>query len=114
MATHRFTLAQKFRTNGAIDVKYVHFMTKHGPQHFIIVANANGNANKNNTHESNAIVYRYTDGSFMAYQEIKFENTIKQFLPVLVSISFGTDKISSGKCTYSSKTVALACQGGFE
>lgn len=86
MATHRFALAQKFRTNGAVDVRYIHFMTKHGPQHFLILANANGNNKNNNTNESNAIAYRYTDGLFMAYQEIIFENMIKQFLPVLVSM----------------------------
>lgn len=85
VAKLRFELAQKFRTHGAEYIKYVSVVHHGRPQHFLMIANTGDNTGKNDT--STVIVYKYIDGHMLAHQEIRFDNAVKQLLPILVNDS---------------------------
>lgn len=83
---------QSIPTNGAVYVKHIAFDINRSPEHFLIIANAGkgAGANKNvemNT-QSDAVVYKWLNGEFVAYQKITFDNTVTQFLPVLVCTNY--------------------------
>lgn len=83
--SERFKLVQKFRTNGATYARYVEVPSQRGPEQFLMIANA-ATAKDGKSGESYVLVYKYTDGIFVAYQQIVFESAIRQIVPNLVGI----------------------------
>lgn len=83
---------QSIPTNGAVYVKHIAFDINRSPQHFLIVANAGkgagGSKDGEKNTESDAIVYKWLNGEFVPYQKITFDDTVMQFLPVVVCTNF--------------------------
>lgn len=82
----KFTLIQRIKTFGAIDIKHVYL----DDNHFLIVANsfrAYGNVH-NSELTSNAVVYLYEHehSKFVPVQILSFDAEITQLLPYLVGI----------------------------
>ena len=75
----KFDLAQKLRTNAAVDCKYFRFKQNDVSEHFLIVANSN------EMQETASVIYKFVDGFFTPFQSIHFDAIVTQFLPVLVS-----------------------------
>lgn len=85
---HKFSLIQRIKTFGAIDIKHVHL----NDNHYLIVANSfrtHGSVH-NGTITSNAVVYLYENehSKFVPVQILPFENEVTQLLPYLVGTFF--------------------------
>lgn len=86
MNEHKFTLIQRVKTFGAIDVKHIHIEDNH----YLIIANsfrAYGSVH-NSAITSNAIVYLYEHehSKFVPVQILPFDAEVTHLLPYLVGV----------------------------
>lgn len=84
--TSKFSLIQKIKTYGAIDIKHFHLRKNNLVEHYLIVANTfDTKMIESQSIVSNSVIYKYNDGQFTPYQIINFDSKVTQFLPVSVS-----------------------------
>lgn len=90
-----FIRFQKFKTYGAIDVKYFRVIVKNmEKQHFIVIANTVNARNVRDMSNSESFIYKLEGSKFVPYQTLKVFG-VKEFLPINVSIIFIKQKVTA-------------------
>lgn len=104
MNAHKFNPTQNIKTFGAIDVKHFDIIDGSIVDHYLIFANTfNVHKQKDTSILSSGVIYRYEHGKFTPVQILNFEAEVKQFLPVLVSISHFIALVLSINCNSKTK-----------
>lgn len=91
MKTQKFSIIQKLKTHGAMDVKYFWLKSEKLKRHFLVVANS---FDHKQTSASNALIYEFTGEKFIPFQILYLNAKIMKFLPVLVSLNQKLSKSS--------------------
>uniref|UniRef100_A0A6P4EBK3 LOW QUALITY PROTEIN: uncharacterized protein LOC108040825 n=1 Tax=Drosophila rhopaloa TaxID=1041015 RepID=A0A6P4EBK3_DRORH len=84
--SQRFTLFQRLRSNGAVDVKYFSLpVNEVSRRHFLILGNTIGGSGAE-VGEADTVIYVFEKGQFVPYQRLSFY-AVERVLPVQHSVS---------------------------